>query len=71
MAEIRGMRLDRMRSLLLTPCSLFAVISLVACGQTPSTTGATGTGAGGAGTSGATTSAGGGGSGPWRSALYP
>ncbi|MEP7122497.1 MAG: glycosyl hydrolase family 28-related protein [Byssovorax sp.] len=57
-----------MRPSSLAPCALVAVVSLLACGQTP---GATGASAGGAGTSSATTSAGGGGSGPWRSALYP
>lgn len=59
------MFLDPMRPLLLTRCSLFAVISLLACGQTPATTSAAATG-----TDGASASAGGGGAGPWRSALY-
>ena len=36
-----------MRPLLLAPCSLFAVISLLACGQTPVMTSAAATGTGG------------------------
>jgi hypothetical protein len=62
-----------MRSLSCTPCALFAAIFLLACGQSPSTPGATATGAGGTGAGGSTTTStgGAGGAGPWRSALYP